>query len=110
MTNSIRFPRLLVLTAAFAAAFAVLPDAPNHGGLLGISVAQAKDHSGGHHGGMSAGDHDTSRGSQRNGGGALAGATDGHDIAQGSQRNRGADPATGMNPSNISQGSQRNTR
>ena len=107
MTNIRRSVRLLALTAVSAAMLAGLPNAANFGGLFGISAAQAREHSGGHHSAMGAAGHGISQGSQRNRAAAAPGGMDPHDVSQGSQRNRAA-PA-GVMQSGISQGSPRTT-
>lgn len=96
MTNIRRSVRLLALTAVSAALLSG-----------GISAAQAREHSGGHHGAMGAKDHGISQGSQRNRSASAPGAMDPHDISQGSQRNRAA--LAGPMKSGINQGSPRNT-
>jgi hypothetical protein len=94
--DSKRFTRPLILAAAFAAIFTILPSRVDHGALFGVSAAMAHGRSGGDHGGF--------------GGDRHSADMDHHSLGQGAPRNGGvdSDPAASADPSNISQGSPRN--
>ncbi len=95
--DSKRFTRPLILAAAFAAIFTILPSRLDHGALFGVSAAMAHGRSGDSHGGFGgAGRNGTSMGE--------------HDLGQGAPRNGGlnSDPAASAEPHGISQGAPKN--
>jgi hypothetical protein len=95
--DSKRFTRPLILAAAFAAIFTILPSRVDHGALFGVSAAMAHGRSGGDHGGFGgAGRHGTDIGD--------------HGLGQGAPKNGGpnSDPAASADPRGISQGAPKN--
>jgi len=92
-----RFTRPLILAAAFAAIFTILPSRVDHGALFGVSAAMAHGRSGGDHGGFG--------GADRHGA-----DMDHHGLGQGAPKNGGtnSDPASSPDPRDISQGAPKN--